>query len=445
MQTIILPELGENMTSGQIISVHVAEGEIIEQGQTILEVETEKVVVEVPSRQSGTVTKILIKEGDKVESGQALFELKENTESQKAVNDNVAAIHTSTHQPTPKMPEKKSSEQISPLNSATGEMFFATSKQTAAEGARSTEIGDRNAVRASPLARKIARQLGVDLCDVRGSGFHSRITKKDIFDFVKDINRKLKKDQYGSVGESVRPLPDFSKFGDFEVINCNGIQRATSKNMARTWREVPHAWVQAKVDMTSIEAFRQQHKDRIKMEGGSLTITAILAKMVAFALKEVPILNSSFDATNEKILVKDYFNIGIAVDTKNGLVVPVIKDVDLKSISEIAIDLKELSIKAKSRSLKASDFEGGTFSISNLGGLGASGLMPIINWPETAILGVAASETVAKYVEGQWTPRSVMNLTVGFDHRVINGADTARFLNVIKKVAEDPLAALFKL
>ena len=216
-----------------------------------------------------------------------------------------------------------------------------------------------------------------------------------------------------------------------------GITQATSKNMTTTWSQIPHAWLQEKVDITDLEAKRQIHKHQVKQKGGALTITSILVKVISKALEEFPIFNTSLDANTNEIIYKDYINVGVAVDSNRGLMVPVLRDSNTKGIVEISQDLVQLSEKVKSKKISPDELQGGTFTISNLGGIGTSAIFPLVNHPQAAILGVAASTKEAVWINNAFEPRLLMPLTIGFDHRIINGADAARFLKYVKELLED--------
>lgn len=217
----------------------------------------------------------------------------------------------------------------------------------------------------------------------------------------------------------------------------SGIAQATSKNMTTAWSKIPHAWLQEKADITALEAKRQLYKGQVKEAGGSLTITAILVKVMAKALEKFPLFNTSLDERTQEVIYKSYIHIGVAVDTEKGLVVPKIENAHQKSITEIALGLSEISQKARNKKLTAQDLEGATFTISNLGGIGTTSIFPIVNFPQVAILGIAASKKEALWIEDEFQPRLLMPMTIGFDHRVINGADAARFLQYVKQLLED--------
>jgi len=290
--------------------------------------------------------------------------------------------------------------------------------------------------RASPLARKLARELGIAIETIKYDG--SRVTIQDVKTFVKNKNTKNISSSGNNSISFQKPLPDFSKWGSVEKEKLSSMGKATLKNMQYSWSAIPHAWISEKVDITNLENSRQKHKSQVKETGGSLTITSLLVKACTIALQKHPIFNSSLDINSNEIIFKNYTNIGVAVDTDRGLIVPVIKNTNYKNITEISQDLTLLSQNAKSRKTKIEDLEGATFTISNLGGIGSTGIMPIVNSPEVGILGVGASTHEAKWEGNTFKPRLIIPITIAFDHRIINGAHALRFLMTLKNLLEDP-------
>ncbi len=408
-----LPSLGEGIEKGTVISVLVSVGDTIVAEQSLLEVETDKVVVEVPSPEVGTVTEILINVGDEVAEGTSI--LKINTES----NDDVSSV---------KEDEKyfiKEKEE---------EIIIAEKKVIGSDANQIMSSARKTKYRSSPLAKKMAREIGIDITNIQTDNPSKRISVQDVKNYAKELNQN--RISGGNLHENI-PLPDFTKWGETRNEAMSGIMQATSKNMTTSWSQIPHAWLQQKIDITYLEEKRQKHKGGFKAKGGALTITGILVNVVAKALEDFPIFNASIDQQNKSIIYKDFINIGVAVDTDRGLLVPVLKNSNKKSISDIAIELPSLAAKVKERKISAAELEGATFTISNLGGIGTSGIFPLVTFPQVAIMGVAASQTEAIYIDGQFQPRLIMPVTIGFDHRIINGADAARFLQHIKNMMED--------
>ncbi|MFP2995353.1 2-oxo acid dehydrogenase subunit E2 [Spongiivirga sp. MCCC 1A20706] len=407
---INLPSLGEGIEQGTVISIAVKEGDTITAEQTLMEVETDKVVVEVPSDIDGIVEKILVAIGDEISEGTPIIEIKSAATEEIQQTEVKVEKKASEKTVEPKPTIKKEVQQSVPTSSRKGKF------------------------RASPLAKKLAREIGVDIATMPVSNPSGRISVKD----VKAYSKQLHQNRTSFSGNSPQPtLPDLTRWGDIKRHPMSGIMQATSKNMTTSWSTIPHAWLQEKVDITYLEEKRQVHKNAFKEKGSPLTITGILVKVVAKALEEFPIFNASLDVNSNELIYKDYINIGVAVDTDRGLLVPVLKNADQKNIGEIATDLASLADKVKQKKISAEELDGGTFTISNLGGIGTSAIFPLVSFPQVAILGVAGSQTEASYINGQFQPRLIMPLTIGFDHRIINGADAARFIKHIKLLLED--------
>jgi len=289
---------------------------------------------------------------------------------------------------------------------------------------------------ANPGARRLARELGIDLSVVTGSGKRGRITTCDVKHYIRQRNQP--NNNSARQGNDVNsPLPDFSRFGPVRRESLNSIARATSANMAQAWSRIPHAWVQQKIDITELEAWRQKHREDVKQQGGALTMTVILVKAVAVALTSFPKLNSSYDDENNELIYKDYTDIGIAVDTEHGLLAPALRQVDRKGLVDLSQELKQAAEKARARKLAPQDLQGAGITVSNLGGIGLNAIFPIVNWPEVAIVGAAVSAIEAAYINENFLPRRIITVTLGFDHRVINGAEAAKFLVHLKNLLED--------
>ena len=314
--------------------------------------------------------------------------------------------------------------------------------------------GNSQSVSAGPSARRLARQLGIELSQLKGSGVRGRISRNDVKAYTKEKMQTSDASINSNNASMVqKPLPDFSTFGEIRREAATRIQQVTAENMSHSCQRIPHAWIQQEIDITDLENARKRHKDQVKSQGGSLTITAILTKLLAQVINEFPVFSAAYDENNKEFVFRDYRHIGVAVDTPRGLVVPVIKDVNTKSIVELAQDLTQISIKARDGKLKPADMQGSVMTISNLGGLGVTGIMPVINWPEAAILGVTAAQWLPRLAQdkgvapeqGSFVPRLMMNVSLGFDHRIINGADAARFLARLKSYCEDPALLAFNL
>ncbi|MBL7798507.1 MAG: 2-oxo acid dehydrogenase subunit E2 [Saprospiraceae bacterium] len=413
-----LPALGDGVT-GKITEILVQPGDTVSKEQIVVIVGTDKVDAEMPVDADGTVEEILVKVGDDVGEGTPILRLKSSATTTAAYGPQAPAPETPPAQPTPVEPKS------APAPAAPAPVVAV---QSSASGP----------LRTSPLARKRAKELGIDLADVRPHNGSDRISYKDVVDFVK---RKMDT-AGGSTAPGAAPahkaLPNFDKFGATERQAQSRIGVVTADNMVYAFNAIPHAWISEKADITRLEQLRQQYKDQVKAAGGSLTTTAILTKAVTAVLRKMPQFNASYDPEKREVVFKKFYNIGIAVDTPRGLLVPVIRNVDQKSLTEISVELTELSTRTRDGKNKLEDLEGGTFSISNIGGIGGTNMISIVNWPEVAILSITAAHHEPVWNGSSFEPRLMMPMTIGWDHRVINGADAARFLQQLKAILEEP-------
>ena len=426
-----LPELGENIESADVINVLVKKGDYIEHDQGIMEIETDKATIEVPSDVSGKIVDVLIKKGDKAKVGQTIIkvETSEIPEEEKKVKEEVSkAVEIPEEMTVTAEPEKKAE---------------VTGKLT---GFRPGEIEEQppiltNAAPAAPSVRRIARELGVDINRVKGSGPNGRISMDDVKAFVKSINEEIESRGMG-VGVKPEALPDFSKYGEIERREMTKIRLKTAEHLSYAWAVTPHVTQFDKADITSLEKLRKEFNPEVEKAGGKLTVTSILVKVITSAMKIFPQFNSSIDMEKREIIYKKYFNIGIAVDTENGLLVPVIKNTDQKSLKEISVEMNQLAEKARSRKISLEEMQGGCITITNLGGIGGTYFTPIVNSPEVAILGVSRSEYIPTYKDNRLVPRLMLPLSLSYDHRIIDGADAARFLRWVCEALEQPLKLL---
>ncbi|RMD50183.1 MAG: dihydrolipoyllysine-residue acetyltransferase [Ignavibacteria bacterium] len=423
-----LPELGEGITSAQILKVLVKPGDNVEKDQTLFELETDKATVEVPSEVSGTIKSVNVKDGDTANIGDVMLVIETTSSTpikakepvQTSVPKEVKTETTTAKAPTP----SSDLSQPSPL----------TAKKA------KTQMPQRIAP-ASPSVRRFAREIGIDIHEVRGSGPGGRISVEDVKAFAKNLNEQIKKSG-SAVGIKTEALPDFSKWGEVDVQPMNNIRKKTAQHLSYAWSTVPHVTQFDKADITELEKLRKKYGEKVKAQGGKLTVTSILLKIVAAALKEFPQFNASVDMQNNTVIYKKYYNIGVAVDTEKGLLVPVIKDVDKKSITELSIELSEISAKARSGKLTLDEMQGGNFSISNLGGIGGTAFTPIVNSPEVAILGISRGSYEQVYINGEFQARLMLPLSLSYDHRIIDGADGARFIRWISTALEEPFSIL---
>lgn len=421
-----LPSLGDGVT-GKVIDILVKPGDTVAKEQIVLVVGTDKVDAEMPADADGVVEEILVKKGDDVTEGTPVLRLK--------VADGAAPATPATPAPapTPAAPPP-------PAPAETPAPAPAAAAATASAPALASPGGN---VRVSPLARKRAKEFGINLSDVQPTDGAGRISYKDVLDYVK--KRIDTGGGAAAVGGGVKhkPLPNFEKWGAVERQPLSRIGVLTAENMTYAFNAIPHAWISEKADITQLEALRQQYKDRVKAAGGNLTTTAIITKAIAAVLRKMPQFNASFDAEKNEVIYKKYINIGIAVDTPRGLLVPVIRNADQKGLVDIAVELSELSTRTRDGKNKPDDLDGGTFSISNIGGIGGTNMLSIVNWPQVAILSITAASMEARWNGSAFEPRLMMPMTIGWDHRVINGADAARFLQELKAILEEPFLGWF--
>ena len=415
-----LPELGESIESGDVVQVLVAVGDEITAEQSVLELETDKAMVEVPSPVSGSVTAIHVAPGDKAAVGQLIVTLE--TDGTATTNNAPSASEPPTEAelelPAPPAPvESPVAEASTP----------APAVQTARSGAP-----------AAPSVRRLAREIGVDIHEVPGSGPGGRVSADDVKRYARRRQSQEPAATPAATAPVAVPLPDFTRWGDVERRPMSNVRRLTADQMSRTWATVPQVTQYDQADITELEQLRQKFAAKTVAAGGKLTITAIALKVVAAALKIFPQFNASVDMATHDIIYKQYYHVGVAVDTDRGLLVPVIRDVDSKNITALAVELTALAERARSRKTSLEEMQGGTFTITNLGGIGGTGFSPILNAPEVAILGMARSRVEPVHVDGQFVPRLMLPLSLSYDHRLIDGADGARFLRWVVEALSQP-------
>ncbi len=469
-----LPEVGEGITSGTIVGILVSVGETIAVDQAVLELETDKAVVEVPSSVAGVVQEIRVSDNEEASVGQVVLVVGEGDEAAEgsaqaddakadtpaqAEGDgseearpsagaaDAAAEEEPAEEPPAQASEKPSAEESESVAAKEGDIDDAAKADTA-EGAQAapdsydTPVDEKQPLPAAPSVRRLARELGVNLRQVTGSGIMGRISAEDVKMVAEGGAPQASSQQSApqQAAPSAAPLPDFSKFGTVTREPMSGIRKATVRAMANAWSSVPMVTQFDKADTGEFEALRKRYKARAEAAGTKLTPTAVLLKMVVGALKKYPKFNASLDLEKNEVIYKEYVNIGVAVDTERGLLVPVIRDVDKKGILQLAKELGEIAEKARARKLGPEDMQGGNFSVSNLGGIGGTGFTPIVNPPDVAILGVARGSVEPVWDEEarEFRPRTMMPLSLSYDHRLIDGADAARFLRLICETIEDP-------
>jgi pyruvate dehydrogenase E2 component (dihydrolipoamide acetyltransferase) len=436
-----LPELGENITQGDLVRLMISPGSQVSEGQAVMELETDKAVVEVPSSLTGTVKDVLVKQGEKIKVGQVVFTLEPGATSQPHAQQPSRADESHEHERSTFQAaiqsEGKTEEQALPPDQPTTPQVAKFSMPVDLDRVAGTDKDHRGPVPAAPHVRRLARELGVDIHNVVGTGPGGRISEDD----VKAYTKTLVATGAGAaaVTHLKQPaLPDFSKWGKIERVSMRGVRRKTAEHLLEAWNSIPHVTQNDKADITELEQLRTRFGPKAAEAGGKMTVTAIALKVCASALKIFPQFNASIDMEKEEIVYKQFINIGVAVDTDRGLLVPVIRDVDKKNIVELAAELTGLSKKARDKKLAPADMEGGTFTITNLGGIGGTGFSPIVNYPEVAILGLSRSSMEPVWMNGKFEPRMVIPLSLSYDHRLIDGADAARFLRWIAEAFEQP-------
>ncbi len=425
-----LPDLGEGIHEGEILSIIVSAGDRVQEGDPIIEIETDKAAVEIPSPYTGVVEDILVKPGDVVNVGDILVTFRDEEGAEPTVEEkrpsSPAAAEKEVHAPS-----REPAEPVKPPF----------------ESAR-----EEGPVPASPATRRLARELSLDLHLVPPTGPAGLVTAEDVRAFAEiapevpaeaSAPPPLPTPDTRPLDVSPPPLPDFSKWGPVERIPVRSVRRATAKQMALAWSQIPHVTSHAEVDVTKLEAFRKKHRAAVEDRGGKLSITVFALKAVATALKAYPNFNATLDTGTGELVMKHYYHIGVAVNTDTGLIVPVIRDVDRKSIMDLAVELNDLVRRTRERKASLEEMQGGTFTITNVGPMGGGHFSPIINFPEVSILGMGSSKmqpVVKEKEEGDYEiiPRLIMPLSLTIDHRVLDGADALKFLRVIISDLEDP-------
>jgi len=466
-----LPELGENIESGDLVRVMISPGAQVTEGEPVIELETDKAVIEVPSTVSGTVGEVKVKQGEKLKVGQVIFTIADA----KGGEPKPAEPKTAAEPVKPAPPLKTPEEQPKPVEAGRAAEDFRTQDAARESFARARQMEGKSEhealppdvrpeepqpvvpaqltktagpehrppVAASPAVRRLARELAVDVYNVRGSGPGGRILEDDVKAYAKAVISSAAEAVAGAAMGAgfVRPapqLPDFSKWGPVEKVSMRAVRRKTAEHLAEAWNTIPHVTQHDLADITELEELRKRFSARAEIAGGKMTITAIALKVVASAVKVFPQFNASIDVKGEQIIYKRYINIGVAVDTDRGLLVPVIRNVDRKNIIDLAVELSQLSVKARDKKLTPEDMEGGTFTITNLGGIGGTDFTPIVNYPEVAILGMSRSRMEPVWMKDQFVPRLMLPVSLSYDHRLIDGADAARFVRWVVEALEQP-------
>jgi len=418
-----LPELGEGIETAEVASVLVKPGDRVAKGQNLLEVETDKAVIEIPSPQAGVVAAVHCKPGDKLPPGFVLVTFAEGAGAVAAVQP--VLIAAEPEQPTVATANPAATPEPAPAPTP----LPAPTSPAAPLSSRAPRVS------AGPATRLLARELGVDLGMVGGTGPRGRVTPEEVKAYVK---RRLESSPAAGPIGSPPQLPDFSKWGPIQFEPLRSVRKVTAARMAVAWSQAPRVTQFDKADLTHVELLRDQFGPEVAERGGKLTVTVFALKACAAALKQFPEFNCSLDLANNRLVRKEYCHIGVAVDTPRGLLVPVIRDVDQKSVVQLASELADLSARARDGKVAPDEMQGGCFTLTKLGGLGGTAFTPIVNFPEVAILGLACTQPELALSDGQVVSRPMLPLCLSYDHRVIDGADAARFARHLAELLEQP-------
>lgn len=417
-QDILVPDIGGS-DAVDVIEICVSVGDLVAEGDSLIVLETDKASMEIPAPDAGKILSLAIKEGDKISMGDVIC----------VIESTGAAVAVAA-------PEQKTTPEVAPAPEAKQPAVTTSGSPVTAAGA---EVVNTSDVYAGPSVRKLARQLGVDLGKLNASGPRERLTKDDVRAYAKNIITASQSGQSVSGGSGIPAIPavDFAKFGEVEMLKMSKVKKITALNMSRNWLNVPHVTQWDDADITDLEVFRKGLKAEAEKRGSRLTPLPFLMKAVASALAAEPSFNVSLHHDGEHIVQKHYIHIGVAVDTPNGLMVPVLRDVDKKGLWELTDEINAIVKKAREGKLMPRDMQGGCFTISSLGALGGNGFTPIVNAPEVAILGVSKAQMKPLWNGSEFIPRNMLPLTLSYDHRALNGADAGRFFTYLVGVLSD--------
>jgi pyruvate dehydrogenase E2 component (dihydrolipoamide acetyltransferase) len=429
-----LPALGEGVDSGDVVGVSVKAGDKVAKGQVLLEVETNKAVMDVPAPEDAVISSVTVKSGDKVKPGQVVVTYEPSAGAAKAAAPAPAQAAAKNPAPVAAAPAVAPAPPAPAPTAASTPAPSASAPAPSVGFAAADPASGGRIVPASPSVRKFARELGVNLAAVRATGPQGRVLESDVKNYVKQVMAS------GGTASAAAPppLPDFSKWGQVERTPLKGVRKATAEGMARAWAQSPRVTQFDVADITGTDSARKRFADSRKGRPGKVTMTVLAIKAVTKVLAEFPHFASSLDMAAGEIVTKPWRHIGVAVDSPGGLMVPVLRDTDKKSLVELAGELEGLAEKVRSRKISLEEMQGSVFTISNLGGIGGTFFTPIVNWPEVAILGISKSRQELQMVDGQIEARQMLGLSLSYDHRVIDGADGARFLKRVCEVLANP-------
>jgi pyruvate dehydrogenase E2 component (dihydrolipoyllysine-residue acetyltransferase) len=449
-----LPELGENIDTAVVGSILVAPGDSIRKDQPVIEVETDKATAEVPSPFEGVVKEIRVSKGNEIKVGEVILTLEAGNGGAQPPPPRAAAVTATAtakgETTTVAADAKRAAPDVAAEKpAARPSLVSAPSRPAPASRPAAAAVDRGGTVPAAPAVRRLARELGIDVAAVPGSGPGGRISGDDVTQYARGLITGRGTGAGGGVaaggmaagGAPIQEpgLPDFARWGEVTREPLSGVRRKTAEHLSLAWNVIPHVTQHDQADITELEAFRRRHEAAAAAGAAKLTVTAIAIKIVAEALRRFPRFNASLDPAAGEVILKKYVHIGVAVDAGHGLLVPVLRDADRKGVMAIATELRDLSRKARDRKLSVDEMRGAGFTVSNLGGLGTTYFSPIVNWPEVAILGLGRAALQPVFRDGAFAPRLILPLSVSYDHRLIDGADAARFLRWIAEALEQPL------
>ncbi|MBD3232575.1 MAG: biotin/lipoyl-binding protein [candidate division Zixibacteria bacterium] len=453
IKEVKIPEIGENVESGEVVNVLVSEGDQVDVDDALIEVETDKAVVEIPSTEKGKVTEISVKTGDTVKPGQVIVKVETEEEGAEEKESEAEEPEIKEKEKRAEEKEEKAEEEETRADEEAKEEEKKKEKKTkekekeepeaekpeAKDEEEPSEVPELDEVApASPSVRRFARELGIDINQVTGTGAGGRITEDDVKEYVRDSSGKA------ATAPADLELPDFSQWGEVKREKMSNVRRITAEGLGSTWATIPHVTQFDEADTTALDAFIDKYSPKVEKQGGKLTITAIIMKIIASALKKFPRFNASIDMGSNELIYKNYIHIGMAVDTERGLLVPVIRDVDKKGILELAVELADIANRTRNKKVKPDELEGGTFTISNQGAIGGTNFTPIVYWPQAAILGISRASIKPVYIDGEFQSRKILPLSLSYDHRINDGADATRFLSWVAQALEHPILLQFE-
>ena len=438
MQKILVPDIGENVETGTVVGVLVSLGDRVEKDDAIIELETEKAVVEIPAPDGGIIKEIRVKPGDELHIGDIIAILETEPETIETVpQQSIERSEEPVAEPSATEDQTVADDQAAVQPAA----IETTPVRPADSDAPVHPEKTTSPAPASPSVRRIARELGVDIHTVKGSGRGGRISAEDVKNHLKTIVAATQKSASGAVSSRSAQveLPDFSRWGPIETQDISTVRRITAENMALSTQQIPQVSQFDTADITHLNDWIASRNRKSKNTASKLTITAVIVKILARGLQRFPHFNASLDLDHDQIILKQYVHIGLAVDTERGLLVPVLQNADSKSITELADEISDLAQRARHKRLKPDEMAGGSFTVSNQGGIGGTNFTPIVFWPQAAILGISRAVVQPLYMDGNWVPRTMLPLVLSYDHRINDGADAARFLRWICDALENPI------